>query len=433
MKHKTTLLLSTLISSQFAFAGIQTDIATSVSNHVKVIQKNHQVESNAINMLDINSRGGVKVIFTTDSNYSLYSNISEMNSNYQADSINGIVEVKSTLYDFGMNEFAYKAEQQNKMVSSLEREEVFENSLYQLLSLSSQAQHFKKKLEILKTTNAQLEEGVDVLKLRYKSGVGTITSIREVQLDQLDLENSINSLNNKKATIERMIKKEFGFEAGKVALIAKYSKNISKNTIADGTGLACLSKNGRSSLDMNRTKKMKSHTGTSVSYDIRRIKAKDNPHIFGSLKGTAHDINNGFGDYGVSAGVNVSFSLYDAGESNVAEQKARHKQNIKDSEYNTKMLEKENKFDEISFSCNDLKAKKMVLLSKKETLVKKIDDAIFRATLLETNPLERIKAQFTLNKVESEMADIDNEFTNLNLNYLNINETLIKVGLKTNQ
>jgi outer membrane protein TolC len=178
---------------------------------------------------------------------------------------------------------------------------------------------------------------------------------------------------------------------------------------------------------MKRSQRISEHNFTAHKFNINKLSANNRPHVRGELSAVIHDMDKGFDEYSVFAGISIDFSLFDGGASKVEERKEKQRMKANELEYTAKKVQKENAFEETQLKCLNLKSREEILLAKKEKLERKIKDETLRLSILKANPTQKIKAQFLLSKLEREVESIRNTYVELNLNYLKLNESLLEL------
>jgi outer membrane protein TolC len=430
--NKNALLLSSLLLSTSVFSGTESAleiINKSISSHHKVVSSKYQIESRVINMLDIQSQNSIKIDFSAKSNLPVTSNTDPLgrNSSLTDGFLDGYFTASTPLYDGGMSDYAYKAENEYKSVSKLEESEERENILYRLLSLANKADFLSESVVYMEESRENLSKSIKELRLRFTAGIGTLTDVREIQLDKLDIENEIQGALTERKTIESIMKKEFKVKQGNISTLAYFSRNLSDKTIKNRTGLSCLSGSNSKSIAMKRSQRISEHNFTAHKFNINKLSANNRPHVRGELSAVIHDMDKGFDEYSVFAGISIDFSLFDGGASKVEERKEKQRMKANELEYTAKKVQKENAFEETQLKCLNLKSREEILLAKKEKLERKIKDETLRLSILKANPTQKIKAQFLLSKLEREVESIRNTYVELNLNYLKLNESLLEL------
>lgn len=407
---------------------IQEQIQSRIEDHTAVKLQNSYVKQSDLMMQEIKIRENPNISFYVDSNNTLLSNMNSDNDNYQKSYLNGVVELRKSLYDFGVNDLSYKEESENKAVALLEKEQESETILYELLKSSLDIEFLNRKINHYAAIIQRLDNEIEIQKEKYKIGTGTVTNIREVQLAKFDKQNEISTLEGKKIDIQHSITSEFGFNEEQTLEIAQFAHWVLNKAVEGGEGFTC-SENRQYQYSPNRTNALKKHYRNASNYSQERLTRQEKPTITGSVKGTAYDMVNGIKDYGISVNLNLSFTAFDGGTSELEKEKEKQSLTTTISQIDTKSTKNIIKFSQITTSCNQQHEISQILSAKQTELINKIDDEIFRATLVETNPVTKNQAHLELEKIKETLLDIDNRYQNNQLTFLLLQEKLTDAAL----
>lgn len=286
--------------------------------------------------------------------------------------VDGLAKLNVPLYDFGETENRVEAKKLRADLAEMELKLIQESLVFDAVKLGIEVLRKRESLELIATQYDYLSAQMKVAEERFKAGTGTLTDIKKIALDLIDLEGE-----RQRDSFEKDRAKRDFFETFSEP-IDPYLDILAYSIPTDGSYSP--------EANFSNLKQMQKFIVEirSLDQEISAIQLSKKPKINGSITSRFFDINKArVSDYEVFGGINLSMPIFDAG--------------IRDLETDSLEIKKEILFQEKRVIEREIKIKVQTLTERAKTVKneisdnqKKIDatkkllkDAEFRAELLE--------------------------------------------------
>lgn len=434
-KAISVTLLLTITSGAYAQQTPLDLMLDSVQKHAQLKEKNHLIKSKQLMIKKIQADNGIKINFSTNSNAPIKSNINVNSARINPPArgyIDGVFTATTSLYDFGKVEASVNAEKQQEQLAKLNYEQAFESVLYRLADLVLNYQKMDLTEQSLSESKLKASKAIELLELQYKSGVGTISEVREIQISRLDIETSRYGLNLKKQGILKALKQEFGINKQQISVLYKFLSKVNASIGQSSRSLLSELKTGEDiKVSIPRSEKMTATIIKAINYQIDSIKAADKPQISAQLSAIAYDLTNQTNEYNIFAGISIDLPLFDSGSSSVKIESAAHDIQIEKDKLKNVYVERQFKLDELTTKTRGLKINYRTLKEKHKQLAEKLSHAKLRLKQLDGSVVTQIKVQLQLDEVTRGINNYTQAIMQANLDYLQTNENLLNaVGIE---
>ena len=417
-KITTALILIYLSPYCFANSVSINKIITSIDQHPKVVNMARKLSSQLIKT-NIARSEGPQINFSTKGNLPIARNINTNLYRNPVDDrtyIDGLITGSMTLYDFGELDANIAANIALELSSELEYEDAREAILLKLFNLIIDFHRLEAIRVSLVRSITNTNETLIQTKQLYKSGVGTIDDVREIELSRLDIESQLQLLNIKREEVLQNLRYEFGFSTGKFDAIYEVA-----NSLNHSSPLISNSKTLKSA----RLKAIHQLKVDSIEQQISAINATRMPNVSGVITTTFYDIARGLNEYQVTGGVNIALPLFDSGRSDVQMQSALNNIGIEDDKFRSIIFSKELALEDLYRQIQSLRSVNSSNLIKQSELNEKITRLELKQKTSNSALVAKVKTQIELDKLERDLLNYDYVVKQSNLKHLRLNETLL--------
>ena len=408
------------LSSPYCFANSASinEIIASIDQHPKVVTMARALSSQRIQTNIVRSEGP-QINFSTKGNLPIARNINTNLYRNPVDGrtyIDGLITGSMTLYDFGELDANIAANIALELSSELEYEDAREAILLKLFNLIIDFHRLEAIRVSLVRSITNTNETLIQTKQLYKSGVGTIDDVREIELSRLDIESQLQLLNIKREEVLQNLRYEFGFSTGKFDAIYEVA-----NSLNHSSPLISNSKTLKSA----RLKAIHQLKVDSIEQQISAINATRMPNVSGVITTTFYDIARGLNEYQVTGGVNIALPLFDSGRSDVQMQSALNNIGIEDDKFRSIIFSKELALEDLYRQIQSLRSVNSSNLIKQSELNEKITRLELKQKTSNSALVAKVKTQIELDKLERDLLNYDYVVKQSNLKHLRLNETLL--------
>ena len=424
---KNIVALCLALSSPYCFANSASinEIIASIDQHPKVVTMARVLSSQRIQTNIVRSEGP-QINFSTKGNLPIARNINTNLYRNPVDDrtyIDGLITGSMTLYDFGELDANIAANIALELSSELEYEDAREAILLKLFNLIIDFHRLEAIRVSLVRSITNTNEALIQTKQLYKSGVGTIDDVREIELSRLDIESQLQLLNIKREEVLQNLRYEFGFSTGKFDAIYEVA-----NSLNHSSPLISNSKILKSA----RLKAIHQLKVDSIEQQISAINATRMPNVSGVITTTFYDIARGLNEYQVTGGVNIALPLFDSGRSDVQMQSALNNIGIEDDKFRSIIFSKELALEDLYRQIQSLRSVNSSNLIKQSELNEKITRLELKQKTSNSALVAKVKTQIEIDKLERDLLNYAYVVKQSNLKHLRLNETLFSEFSKLN-
>ena len=415
------------LSNTYCFANSASinEIITSIDQHPKVVTMARALSSQRIQTNLVRSEGP-QINFSTKGSIPIARNINTNLYRNPIDDrtyIDGLITGSMTLYDFGELDANIAANIALEFSSELEYEDAREAILLKLFNLIIDFHRLEAIRVSLVRSITNTNEVLTQTKQLYKSGVGTIDDVREIELSRLDIESQLQLLNIKREEVLKNLRYEFGFSTGKFDAIYEVA-----NSLNHSSPLTSNSKTLKSA----RLKAIHQLKVDSIEQQISAINATRMPNVTGVITTTFYDIARRLNEYQVTGGVNIALPLFDSGRSDVQMQSALNNIGIEDDKFRSLIFDKELALEDLNRQIQSLRSVNSSNLIKQAELNEKITSLELKQKTSNSAFVAIVQTQIEIDKLERDLVNYDYVVKQSNLKYLRLNETLLSEFSKLN-
>jgi len=421
-KITTALILIFLSPYCFANSVSINEIITSIDQHPKVVNMARKLSSQLIKT-NIARSEGPQINFSTKGNIPIARNINTNLYRSPIDKrayIDAIVTGSMILYDFGELDANIAANIALESSSKLEYEDVREAILLELLQSIVEFYRLEASRVVIEESITNINLILIKAKQLYKSGVGTINDVREVELSRLDIESELQLLITEQEKVLKNLRYEFGFSTsnfdGIYDISYLLSSVISNNKI----------------LKSARLNAIYQFKVDSIKQKIIAINATQMPNVKGVITTTIYDVVRGLKEYQVNGSLNIALPLFDSGRGDVQMQNALNNISIEDDKFRALIFDKELALEDLNSQIQGLKSINILNLIKQSELNEKIANLELKQKKSNGYLLPKLKLQIEIDILERDLRNYDYIIMQSNLRYLRLNEILIDEFTKLN-
>jgi len=421
-KITTALILIFLSPYCFANSVSINEIITSIDQHPKVVNMARKLSSQLIKT-NIARSEGPQINFSTKGNIPIARNINTNLYRSPIDKrayIDAIVTGSMILYDFGELDANIAANIALESSSKLEYEDVREAMLLELLQSIVEFYRLEASRVVIEESITNINLILIKAKQLYKSGVGTINDVREVELSRLDIESELQLLIIEQEKVLKNLRYEFGFSTsnfdGIYDISYLLSSVISNNKI----------------LKSARLNAIYQFKVDSIKQKIIAINATQMPNVKGVITTTIYDVVRGLKEYQVNGSLNIALPLFDSGRGDVQMQNALNNISIEDDKFRALIFDKELDLEDLNSQIQGLKSINILNLIKQSELNEKIANLELKQKKSNGYLLPKLKLQIEIDILERDLRNYDYIIMQSNLRYLRLNEILIDEFTKLN-
>ena len=263
--------------------------------------------------------------------------------------VDGLAKLNVPLYDFGETENRVEAKKLRADLAEIELKLVQESLVFDAVKFGVEVLKKRESLALIAKKNDYLNAQMKVAEERFKAGTGTLTDIKKIALDLIDLGGEKQRDSFEKDRAERDFFETFGEP------IDLYLDVLADTIPTEGAH--------NLELDLSNLKQIQKFTIEirSLDREISAIRLSKKPKVNGSITSRFFDINKArISDYEVFGGINLSMPIFDAG--------------IRDLETDSLEIKKEILFQEKRVTEREIKIKLQTLSKRAQTLENEISD-----------------------------------------------------------
>ena len=400
----------------------------SVEQHPEVVAKVHATSSQRLQTNQLRAESGPQVNFSTKGNTPI---ARRLNTNFYRASIDdrsyldGVISGSMTLYDFGESNAKIAANTALELSAEYDYEDTKEAILLKLLNLVSESRRLEAIKTSLDASNSNINEALAKVKQQYRSGVGTIDEVREVELSRLDVESQLQLLKIKQQEVLNNLRQEFGLTSAALESIYAVSQSLSQSSVSNESDLLSSITNNNVTLVSARTQATHIAEVSVIEQQMLAIEAARKPQVQGLLTATLYDITRGLDEYQIGGGINIALPLFDSGRSDVQMQSAFHNISIENDKLRAILFEKQLTLEELIQQIKSLEASNSTNLVKQGELFAKLTNLELKQQATSGSLVARVQTQMELDQLERDLLNYDYVIIQSNLKYLRLNETLL--------
>jgi outer membrane protein TolC len=212
-----------------------------------------------------------------------------------------VISGSYTLYDFGQAQETIDAEKALQNVARLELVSAAEEELSSLLIIALNHQETLDKLALAKITEPQLLKLKKQLISRFESGIGTITDVRRIQIQLLELASEIELLENNLLQTQLSAAEQYGLTDVQLITIQRDVALLLVGT--QNTNIA------------QRSKSLSELKIQAIMHRQASTRAQSLPTMEGELTSTLYDVTRSFSNHNIGGQLKLKMPLYDSGYS----------------------------------------------------------------------------------------------------------------------
>lgn len=412
------------VSTSFSKSIENSLLNSSVLMHPDVIEKANEIILKGINVDQILADDGLKINFSTQSKLPLtFKGLSGSKLDDALDTyVNGVVTVQKNIFDFGVVDYRVEAENSRKKALVLEYQSTYEQVVRKLLNAVNNIERIDHLLSQLKEAINVTKISVAEVKLRFTSGVGTVMDVRKAQLLTLDLKTEYQSLNQERLINLLMLKDEFSIDKSQTsniqAQVDSFVKSLNKQQQAINDVVNNTVTYLRSSEIINLEK-------TALRKDLKSIKAQDFPQLKASLTSVIYEVQNGFDEYEVYGGVDLTMPIFDSGLSSVKKRSINYKIKMQDDLMLALTKNKSKELNELVKQYQKIQVDHDSAQKKVANLREKLKQIKQKLAVVEQGLLSKLQTQLQLSKIERSLASYPYSINTINIDYWALNEQLL--------
>jgi outer membrane protein TolC len=291
------VLASSVVSgAEYAWVG-------KLLNHPNVVVKKGVIEEQFWRIKEFEALRGFDVEISGVGDIPLLSNFQD---DFTRDSegqayLDLVMSGNYTLYDFGYAQNNIDAETLLHKVKRLELVTAAEQELNALLTLVISNQELMQKLSHLKAAEPELLSLKKQLTVRYEAGLGTLTDIRRVQIQLLEMASNIALLENNLHQIQLTVAEQYALSSEDLVVIWHDTKHVlmasHENAVA------------------RRSQHLSELKVQSLMLQQASVRAQTMPSVVGALETTLYDVTHSLNNYKLSGQIKLKMPIYDSGYS----------------------------------------------------------------------------------------------------------------------
>lgn len=203
------------------------------------------------------------------------------------------------LYDFDQSELSINAEKDSYEVKKLEYLTAVEKELNNLLGLVVDNQKVQAQIAALKSAQPELETIKQQLTIRYEAGLGTLTEVRQIQVQMLDLASQIILLDNRLQSLQLTAEEQYELSSEQLVGIWHDVKHILSSE--------------RDYYATGRSDQLSELKIQSLLHRQASVKAEAMPVLHGELNATLFDVTRSFNNHKLSGQLRLQMPVFDSG------------------------------------------------------------------------------------------------------------------------
>ena len=243
--------------------------------------------------MSLSSAGGYKIFSNLDQNHRRHSN--------EKGFLDTSVKVSKNIYDSGRSDFLVDSEQFRKKAKEFEYNIVLREVYAEALLTGQRILNILDLLSSLDVTIEELKKSRNEEKLRYFSGTGTSTIIKELDLLAIDLINQKQILQFKLNLERENFEKRFSEPADDYLQVLKISQPVT-SIISDVNDLNNLEVVQQFELEKE-----------AIEFTISARKRTNRPSLNLEMNADFYDVDEGeLQQYELNGGINLNFPFFDS-------------------------------------------------------------------------------------------------------------------------
>lgn len=418
----TAVLL--VVSTSFAKGVDNSLLNSSVLLHPDVIEKANEIILKGISVDKILADDGVKINFSTQSKLPLtFKGLSDSRLDDALDTyVNGVVTVQKNIFDFGAVDHRVDAENSRKKALVLEHQSAYEKVTQKLLKTVNNIERIDALLSELSNSIETAKASIKDIKLRFTSGVGTVMDVRKAQLLALDLETEYQSLSQERLISLTMLEDEFSILPDQLGVIYSQVKRLINSLKKQQQSIDAVVDNPAS---YKRSHAIVNLEKSALRKELQSLKAQDWPQLKASLTNVIYDVQNGFDEYEVYGGVDLTMPIYDSGLSSAKKRGIEYKIKIQDDLVIALQKNKSKELGELIKQYHKLQVEYDGSKKKAINLREKLHQIKQKMAVVEQGLLTKLQTQLQLAQVERSLKAHIYSINAISIDYWAINEQLL--------
>jgi len=330
-------------------------------NHPNVEVKKGPIEEQFWRIQELEALRGFDVQFSSSGNLPL---LGEFKDDFNRDSkgemyLDLTMSGNYTLYDSGFAQNNIEAETLLLQIKRLELVDAVEQESNALLNLVISNQDLMRRLSHLKAAEPELESLKRQLTIRYEAGLGTLTDIRKIQIQLLEIASDISLLENSLNQIRLTATEQYALSSGDLEAIWHDTEYLFAEVYEDSMA--------------QRSENLSQLKIQSLMFQQASVKAQTMPSLVGTLETKLYDVTRGLSNYKLSGQINLKMPLYDSGYSD-ARLARLNQASLTEVEANHQLQrQKENQLSQNQRQQEDIKTQKLVAIDKLENLSQQLN------------------------------------------------------------
>lgn len=392
----------------------------SVQQHPDVIEKLNTISLEDIQIGQLIAEDGLQINFFTQSKLPISFDVGLDRLDDAADSyLNGVINAKKTLIDFGEADYKVDAKKFEKKAAELDYIDAFERVLQKLLKLSVEADRLSKLKILLAQTIVDAKSSIEDLKLRFSSGVGTITEVRQAQLSLMDLEIEYQKSTQEYTVNLKTLDEEFHLSFDDAATARKLMKYLVEDLERQHQDVAFILEQELAYSD--RSISRINHEKRSFQSKIDSLKSSNMPKLTANLTSVFY----GSDEYEMYGDIKFEIPLYDSGLSKSKERGLVHQIKIQNDLIEALRNEKRLNFNDLSKRYQQQLIEREASLEKKENLQEKLKHILQKLKSSGEGLLSKLQTTLQLAEVDRLIKTYAHTNQLINIDYLALNEQLL--------
>lgn len=165
-------------------------------NMPEVLEASNEIITSQLTRAKIAAEGHPNVQFSSVGNYPIASNLSSprARANNRESFLDGEISVGLPIYDFGQRSNRLTAEKSNQKKLEVRLETTINRNVFEILESSIGILSSYNKKQILNEHLNTFRDAAKKVRLRYEGGVGTLKSVRRLDLVELDLQGQLSQI-----------------------------------------------------------------------------------------------------------------------------------------------------------------------------------------------------------------------------------------------
>lgn len=295
------LAISFLLLGANAYADEKFDWLERVSNHPNVVVARGNIEAKHWRIKELQAKHGFDIDIITNGDVPIFEQfeVGFSRANESKPYLDIAVKGSYTLYDFGQAQEAINSEISSYEVSKLEYSTAFEKELHSLLTLTLENEKIQGRLIAIKNAIPQLEQIKQQSEMRYESGLGTLTEIRQIQIQLLDLKSQLILLENRLEALLVLAKEQYELNADELLLVLRDIRPVFEINQLASNGI--------------RTSQLSELKVKALLHRQASVEAEAMPVLQGEINLTLYDATRSFNNHELAGQLRLQMPVFDSG------------------------------------------------------------------------------------------------------------------------